>query len=83
MDNFIYDRIYEYINNEMNYIEKYDFDNCKNDYVYLKSLSDSDIKDIFNKVIKDGALEGEIENLIDERIHYYLYHNEKRTESDK
>lgn len=77
MREYILGRIYEYIENDIDYIEKYDYEAGKNDLMFLKSLNESDIKKINESVINDGELESDITRAIDECIHYYLYHYKK------
>lgn len=66
-----------YIENEINYIEEYDKENCKEDLEFLYSLTDEDIKKIQKNVELDSELSLEIENLIRESINYWLYHYNK------
>jgi hypothetical protein len=70
------DIVGDYILNEIDYI-KQDMENeymnkedLQQDLKYLKDLSDSDVKDITEKVNNDS----ELENKITELIHYWVYH---------
>lgn len=61
--------IEEYINNEIDYINRYYYENCKNDIVSLRRLQKKDIQKIANKVDSDYALR----RVLEETVHYYLY----------
>lgn len=70
-----------YVENEKYYIEKYDYDNCKKDLFYLESLTDEDIKKIQKLVEDDSELSNDIDNLVNEAIHWWVYHyKEKESE---
>lgn len=72
---FLGHEITEYIDNEINYI-KYNIsvgsetiEGGGKDIVKLSKLEDKDIKEIANKIVDNGILYEEIQNL----IHNYLY----------
>lgn len=65
--------IEEYINNELNYIKRYDYESGKKDIQFLEQLSNNDIKKIADNVSNSEALQ----EYINEEIHYYLYHYKK------
>lgn len=67
------DTIKEYINNEINYIERYGLECDKQDIDYLKELKSKDIKKIQEQVNNDDSLY----EFVNELIHYYLYHYKK------
>ena len=70
------DTIEEYIENEKNYIKE-DIECCgwnkelEKDLVMLNNLTKQDIENITQKVNNDN----ELQDKINELIHYYLYHN--------
>lgn len=64
--------IEEYINNEINYIERYDYEGCKNDIVNLRGLQKADIQRIADKVKVD--LENELKRVLTGLVQYRLYH---------
>lgn len=75
IENYMFDRVNEYINNEINYIERdmitAGFDRTLiNDLHRLINLKEEDIKEIADKVINDE----ELTNKVNEIIHYYIYH---------
>ncbi|MBQ6630725.1 MAG: hypothetical protein IJH55_01145 [Romboutsia sp.] len=78
MNEYIYDCVCDWINNEIIYIEnEVDFRDgsineaaYKEDLQYLKTLSSDKIQEITSKVMDDD----ELYNKINETIHYYLYH---------
>lgn len=78
MNEYIYDCVCDWINNEINYIEnEVDFKDksineaaYKEDLQYLKTFSSDKIKEITSKVMDDD----ELYNKINETIHYYIYH---------
>lgn len=75
IENYIFDRVNEYINNEINYIERdmitAGFDRTLiNDLHRLINLKEEEIKEIADKVINDE----ELTNKVNEIIHYYIYH---------
>lgn len=70
------DTVEEYIENEKNYIKK-DIECCgwnkglEEDLVMLNNMTKQDIENITQKVNDDD----ELQDKINELIHYYLYHN--------
>ena len=76
--NVILDCVYEYINEEINYIEnEVDFRDksineqaYKEDLKYLKNITSEKKSEIAQKVVDDE----ELWNKINELIHYYVYH---------
>lgn len=75
MKDYIYEKVCEYVENEINYIEKemsisgYGKNDLR-DLLMLKDINEIDINEIVEKVLEDG----ELEEKINELIHYYLYH---------
>lgn len=75
MKDYIYEKVCEYVENEINYIEKemsisgYGKNDLR-DLLMLKDINEIDINEIVEKVLEDG----ELEELINDLIHYYLYH---------
>lgn len=65
--------IEDYINDEISYIEKYDYENCKNDIIYLKSLTTDDIDKVKQHIERDD----ELRECINECLNYYIYHIKK------
>ena len=78
IENVILDCVYEYINEEINYIEnEVDFRDksineqaYKEDLNYLKNMTSEKKNEIAQKVVADE----ELWNKINELIHYYVYH---------
>jgi hypothetical protein len=78
IENVILDCVYEYINEEINYIEnEVDFRDksineqaYKEDLNYLKNMTSEKKNEIAQKVVDDE----ELWNKINELIHYYVYH---------
>lgn len=78
IENVILDCVYEYINEEINYIEnEVDFRDksineqaYKEDLKYLKNMTSEKKSEIAQKVVDDE----ELWNKINELIHYYVYH---------
>ena len=78
IENVILDCVYEYINEEINYIEnEVDFRDksineqaYKEDLNYLKNMTSTKKNEIAQKVVDDE----ELWNKINELIHYYVYH---------
>ena len=78
IENVILDCVYEYINEEINYIEnEVDFRDksineqaYKEDLNYLKNMTSTKKSEIAQKVVDDE----ELWNKINELIHYYVYH---------
>ena len=78
IENVILDCVYEYINEEINYIEnEVDFRDksineqaYKEDLKYLKNITSEKKSEIAQKVVDDE----ELWNKINELIHYYVYH---------
>jgi len=70
------DWVNDYIENEKEYIkscmeeDKQNIEGYKNDLDYLENLTEQDIEEISYKVSYDD----ELENKINDLIHYYLYH---------
>lgn len=75
MRDYIYERVCEYIEDEIDYIEKemslrgFGKDDLR-DLLMLKDITEVDINEIVEKVVEDNA----INDIINETIHYYLYH---------
>lgn len=67
----IYDEIKHYIENEINYIKRYDSD-LIDDLVYLKNITDEDIRDMSDRIVNNDYLN----EYLNEMIHQQLY--EKR-----
>jgi hypothetical protein len=69
----ILDYVYDYVNNEIDYIKR-EMDVCGNDLyrdlAYLENLTDNDYHVIAKGVLSDD----ELDQKINETIHYYLYH---------
>lgn len=63
----------EYIQNEINYINRYGLECDKQDIKYLESLNKEDIKKIQEQVNNDDGLY----EFVNELINYYLYHYKK------
>ena len=63
----------EYIQNEINYIERYGLEADKQDIKYLNSLTKEDIEKIQEQVNRDD----ELYQKANETINYYLYHYKK------
>lgn len=63
----------EYIQNEINYINRYGLECDKQDIKYLESLNKEDIKKIQEQVNNDD----ELYEKANETINYYLYHYKK------
>lgn len=75
IENYMFDRVNEYINNEINSIERdmitAGFDKTTiNDLHRLINLKEEEIKEIADKVINDN----ELTKKVNEIIHYYIYH---------
>ena len=76
----------DYIENEKYYIEKdmdiegFNREGLQADLDFLESLTDEDIKKIQNDVDSDSELSNEIDNLVREAIHYWVYHYKKESE---
>lgn len=62
-----------YIQNEIDYINRYGMECDKQDIPYLESLQEEDIKEITTRINNDS----ELFEKINELINYYLYHYEK------
>ncbi len=65
-----------YIQNEIDYINRYGLNSDKQDIPYLESLQEEDIKEITTRINNDS----ELFEKINELINYYLYHYEKNIE---
>lgn len=79
LEDYIYEYVRKYINNEINYIsakedcsslDKYDI----NDLYMLQNMSEDRKMEIAEEIVK----ESELEDKINELIHYYLYEKESR-----
>lgn len=68
-----FEEIKYYIENDIDYIERYGYEEEKKDLKFLKSLTDKDIEILVDKVLNDDELNEERNNT----IHHYLYHYRK------
>ena len=75
LDSYMFEIVDNYIENEKEYI-KQDMETCGHDkdllldLNMLENLTPNEKQEIANNVLQDG----EIEEKINELIHYYLYH---------
>lgn len=75
MKELMKERVEDYINNDIIYL-KNEISVCgyhKNeldDLHYLENITDEEIEDIVNKILNDD----ELNNKVNELIHYYLFH---------
>lgn len=63
----------EYIQNEIDYINRYELEADKQDIKFLESLTEKDIEKIQEQVNRDD----ELYQKANETINYYLYHYKK------
>lgn len=74
IENYIFDFVCDYVNNEINYIKQdMEISNSKGllqDLNMLEDLSYDKKMEIAKMVVEDG----ELNEKINELIHYYLYH---------
>ena len=63
----------EYIQNEIDYINRYGLEADKQDIKFLESLNEKDIEKIQEQVSRDD----ELYQKANETINYYLYHYKK------